>query len=863
VNPTLHLTLKTSERHIPYVCGADIWLQAAAFVGENFPAYSIAIITDANVQAYQSLRLEAFAAAVPRFATTLVIPAGEASKSRAVKDFLEDELFANKLGRDTLIVAVGGGVVGDLAAYVASTFHRGVPLVHLPTTLLAQVDSCIGGKTGINHASGKNLIGSFYQPEAVFVDIATLETLPDAEFYNGMAEVIKYAATLDHDLWEYLETNEAAIKRREADALTHIITRSAALKIGVVEQDEKESGLRAVLNFGHTTGHAFELLSEYRVPHGFAIASGMRVAMQLSYDIFGYPADDVQRFDALLERYHLKNDYSHRFSRDAVWHTITMDKKSREGSPRFVLMRSPREYVLAHAVERDTLDAALNASVVDDSRAQFCVSVMPQYATDIVAMLAKVDDADMIELRIDMMPVEDVLRVNWAHVRANCEKPLLITCRTREEGGYFVGTDDERVEIFQNAMIAGVEWIDVEAAHITDIAPRLPIGLKTRLVLSHHILKAGSTAQQLQDKLDDMTNTFADVYKLIFTADTVNDTLTATNLIEYAKSRFLNVVIHAMGEFGEPSRIIGAMRGNAWTYVASDEQHITASGQITLSDAQNVYRLQEKTSQTSLYGLLGYPTRQSKGKLLHNALYQHLPNPASLLYLNFPTPEVTAFWSEWRNLLSGLSITIPHKEGIFKLLDELSDEAKQSNVCNTAIPEDGRWKGYNTDVLALEDLIAPHINEFRFGTLVVGTGATTQSAITALQRQGVKTIFVIGRNRARVGTITSKFKVRAVTEADFGSLDIGGIIQTTSVGMMPNTDAMPYGSELFRRGIVVMDVVYNPAITRFLQTAIDEGCTTIAGEEMFVRQAAHQFRLFTGAAVSLEDVRRVWESVGK
>lgn len=859
---TLSYTLPGTERTIPYTCGADIWGLAAEFILERFPKHNVAIITDTNVAERYQNRLETLFSEHPRFSGVFVFPAGEASKSRAIKDDLEDRLFAAKLGRDTLIVAVGGGVVGDLAGYLAATFHRGVPLVHLPTTLLAQVDSCIGGKTGINHSAGKNLIGAFYQPEAVFADITTLETLSDIEFYNGMAEVIKYAASLDPDLWTYLEANEAAIKLRNRAVLSHIIARSAQLKMDIVCADEKEAGVRAILNFGHTAGHAFEALSTYQIAHGFAVASGMRVAMRLSADLLGYPQDAVQRFDTLLERYHLKNDYSHRFSRDAVWHSLTMDKKSREGAPRFVLMRSPTEYVLSQPVERDAFERALNASIVGAVPPQMCVSVMPQYATDIVPMLGRAADADMIELRVDMIPMEELELMDWEFIREHApKKPLLVTCRSREEGGYFIGSDEERLAMYNDAMLAGVEWLDVEHAIADELLPYLPIGLPTKIVLSHHIITTGATFEELRDKLDDMTDIYADVYKLIFTADSPSDALVAMNLIEYAKSRFLNVVIHAMGELGEPSRILGSVRGNAWTYLALDGEAPTASGQITLSEAKNVYFLHEKSMQISVYGLLGYPTRQSRGKYLHNALYKLLPNSNSLLYLNFPTPEAKQFWSDWRESLSGLSITIPHKEAIFNLLDDISEEARLSGVCNTAIPINGRWKGFNSDVLALEDILRPHGKDLEYGVLIIGTGATTQSTIAALNRLGVKKIYVIGRNRARVGAITSKFRVKAVTESDFGMLDIGGIIQTTSVGMTPHVDEMPYGSELFRRGMIVLDVIYNPIRTKFIQTAQYEGCTTITGDEMFIRQAAHQFRLFTGVDVPIEEVRRVWNEI--
>ncbi|MCS6809268.1 MAG: 3-dehydroquinate synthase, partial [Candidatus Kapabacteria bacterium] len=842
---TLSLVLASSERSIPYICGADVWQHAAEFVHEHFPKHSIVVVTDTNVATHYRNRLEALFSVHARYAGIMTIPAGEASKSRATKDELEDRLFSAKLGRDTVMIAAGGGVVGDLVGYVASTFHRGVPLIHLPTTLLAQVDSCIGGKTGINHPSGKNLIGTFYQPVAIFADIATLETLPDLEFYNGMAEVIKYAATLDMELWTYLETHETHIKQRKRDVLQHIIARSAELKIRIVQRDEREeSGVRSVLNFGHTAGHAFEMLSNYQIPHGFAIASGMRVAARLSQIVLGYPQEYVERFDVLLERFHLKNDYSYRFSRDAIWHAITLDKKSREGLPRFTLMKTPTEYALHQHIDRTALEQALDASVVGATTPQLCVSVMPQYASDIVPMIQRAHGADLVEIRVDMIPAEEIALIDWEFIRQHVPNtPLIVTCRSRDEGGYFIGDNDERLAIYNDAMLAGIDWVDIEHSIAHEIIPELPIGLNTKYILSRHIIASTLSFEELRDILDDMTGVFAHVYKLVFSTNSPSDAHIAMSLIEYAKSRFLNVVIHAMGEFGEPSRIVGAVRGNAWTYLALDEESPTAPGQITLHEAKHVYFLHEKTAQTAIYGLLGYPVRHSKSKYLHNALYRTLSNHQALLYVHFPAPEAVQFWEDWHNSLSGLSITIPHKEAVFRLLDDISEEARYSGVCNTAVPIDGRWKGFNTDVLAIEDCLKPYQQELSYGVLIVGTGATTQSAIAALNRLGVERIYVIGRNRARVASITSKFRVKAVTEADFTMLDIAGIIQTTSLGMSPHHDEMPYGSELFRRGMIVMDVIYTPVRTRYIEAAASEGCVTITGDEMFIRQAAHQFQL--------------------
>lgn len=352
MNITHTLQIREIERVIPYVCSQNVWEEATSFIAAKFPRHALVVISDKTVFELYGKIIQQLFGVFPRYAGEICVPSGEMSKNRATKELIEDELFAKKLGRDTALLAVGGGVIGDLAGFVAATFNRGIPLIHLPTTLLAMVDSSIGGKTGINHSSGKNLIGAFYQPEAIFADTSTLITLPEEEFINGMAEVVKYAVTLDPDLWSLLENNATKILAREQNLVQQCIVRSAGLKIRIVEQDEKESGLRAILNFGHTAGHAFEMLSEYKIPHGFAIAAGMRVALRLSCNLLGYPRALFERFEALLQKYSLHQSYS-QFAPEALWESILTDKKSRDGAPRFVLMRSQTQYELAMPVTFD------------------------------------------------------------------------------------------------------------------------------------------------------------------------------------------------------------------------------------------------------------------------------------------------------------------------------------------------------------------------------------------------------------------------------------------------------------------------------------------------------------------------------
>jgi 3-dehydroquinate synthase len=261
------------------------------------------IISDRNVAPrYGEAVQEALARA--GFAAGLVtIPAGETAKSLKVLESCYNQLAAQGLERKSFIVALGGGVVGDLAGFVAATYLRGVPFVQVPTTLLAQVDSSVGGKVGMNLKAGKNLVGAFHQPRLVLCDLATLASLPMREYRAGLAEVIKYGIIYDARLFARLERDLPKLLRRDPRTLASVVARCCEIKADVVRQDETESGLRAILNFGHTIGHALEAISHYgKYLHGEAIAIGQVLAAKLSAQVLGLPASEFERIERLFQR---------------------------------------------------------------------------------------------------------------------------------------------------------------------------------------------------------------------------------------------------------------------------------------------------------------------------------------------------------------------------------------------------------------------------------------------------------------------------------------------------------------------------------------------------------------------------------
>ena len=298
-----------------------------------------AVITDANVgRRFAKAALKSLSAS--GFEPVLVtVPAGEKSKRLAVVEKCHDQLAAHRLERKSFIVALGGGVVGDLAGFVAATYLRGVPFVQVPTTLLAQVDSSVGGKTGVNLTAGKNLVGAFYQPRLVLCDLDALKTLPKREYLSGLAEVIKYGVIYDAILFAQLERNLPKLLQREAAALRTVIARCCEIKAEVVGQDETESGLRAILNFGHTIGHAIENSSGYgKFLHGEAIAIGQVAAAKLSHEMLGLPSGELERIKKLLVRAGLpvkiRLDAARR---KKLFAAMKLDKKVSAGEIKFVL----------------------------------------------------------------------------------------------------------------------------------------------------------------------------------------------------------------------------------------------------------------------------------------------------------------------------------------------------------------------------------------------------------------------------------------------------------------------------------------------------------------------------------------------
>jgi 3-dehydroquinate synthase len=364
LNATLErVEIDLGDRSYPILIGGDLLDDADSY--QALPAATSAlIVSNTTVAPLYAQRLRTALGQRFRAVHLLELPDGEAHKNWTTLNLIFDALLGHGCDRKTVLFALGGGVIGDMTGFAAASYMRGVPFVQVPTTLLAQVDSSVGGKTGINHPLGKNMVGAFYQPQLVLCDLGTLATLPARELSAGLAEVIKYGPICDMAFFDWIEDHIDALVARDPDALAHAVRRSCEIKAAVVGQDEREAGLRAILNFGHTFGHAIESGLGYgEWLHGEAVGCGMVMAAHLSQRLGGVDAAFVARLTALIQRAGLPV-VGPALGADRYLELMRVDKKSEGGEIRFVLLERPGAAVMRAAPDalvREVLDACCAA----------------------------------------------------------------------------------------------------------------------------------------------------------------------------------------------------------------------------------------------------------------------------------------------------------------------------------------------------------------------------------------------------------------------------------------------------------------------------------------------------------------------
>ncbi len=356
------VSVHLKERSYDICIGCDL-----CKIGETLRDYNlgrkILIITNPTVSKLYGKKVDE-SIKKAGFLTRLVeIPDGEEYKTIDQAVYLYNECINFMMDRSCPIVALGGGVIGDLSGFVAATFMRGVPFIQVPTTLLAQVDSSVGGKVGINLPSAKNMVGAFYQPKLVYIDLDVLKTLSEDNYSIGLAEVIKYGIISDKTFFEFLEKNIVRIKNKDMDMLSHIVTVSCRIKAYVVQEDEREAGLRAILNFGHTIGHALEVLGDYTLyQHGEAVAVGMICAARIAGQLGMLDKESISRIENIINKAGLPQRIHNKISPEEIINTLSMDKKVKDEKIRFVLPLQIGTVILQNDIDKKIIEGVLKSA---------------------------------------------------------------------------------------------------------------------------------------------------------------------------------------------------------------------------------------------------------------------------------------------------------------------------------------------------------------------------------------------------------------------------------------------------------------------------------------------------------------------
>jgi len=357
---TQTVTVGLGERSYPIIIGQGILTRIGNDLSENPVGNRYAVISDTNVAPLYAQKVIASLADAGIAAELITFSAGEEHKHSGTVTELARQLAQQGFDRGDAVIALGGGVVGDVAGFLASIYMRGIPFIQIPTSLLAQVDSSVGGKTGVDIPEGKNLIGTFYQPQGVYIDIDVLSTLPEIEFLGGLAEVIKYGVIIDKPFFEFLRDHRDRILGHDSEVLVQTIKRCCQIKAEVVEKDEREGGLRRILNYGHTIGHAVEATSGYQLIHGLAVSIGMHKVTELAVKAGYAQQNTLVSLDELLTAYNLPLEIPAEMDRETIKAYLKTDKKTVGGHIFFVLPEEIGKVVITEQVDRGDIDHVLN-----------------------------------------------------------------------------------------------------------------------------------------------------------------------------------------------------------------------------------------------------------------------------------------------------------------------------------------------------------------------------------------------------------------------------------------------------------------------------------------------------------------------
>ncbi|MGL4512708.1 MAG: shikimate dehydrogenase [Lacipirellulaceae bacterium] len=471
--------------------------------------------------------------------------------------------------------------------------------------------------------------------------------------------------------------------------------------------------------------------------------------------------------------------------------------------------------------------------------------------------------AQLVELRLDYISS----RVNLQRLLNDRPCPVIVTVRREEDGGKWLGSEDARRMMIREAVALGADYVDLEE----DIAPLIPRYGKTKRIVSHHNFR--NTPEDLPALHARLAALDADVVKIATMAQRPRDNV---RMLELVRSATVPTVGMCMGDIGTPSRILGAKFGTPWTYATFHHERALAPGQLSFEQMKSIYRYDQIGPETEVFGVVADPVAHSLSPHIHNAAFEQQGRSAVYVPFRVPADALDEFIDDVARLgIKGLSVTIPHKEAIARRLTKVDPAAKGIAAVNTIVFRDGAVLGYNTDYKAAIDSLEQTLGPPRAAgesptdkpsplggkrVLVLGAGGVSRALLYGLKKRGA-TVTVSSRTRERSDRLAKEFDAKAVDWGARHNATIDVLINGTPIGMHPNVDESPFGKTYLKPSLVVFDTVYNPESTLLVKEAREHGCRVVTGVEMFVRQAALQYLLFTGAeaptAVMRETLKRV------
>ncbi len=470
---------------------------------------------------------------------------------------------------------------------------------------------------------------------------------------------------------------------------------------------------------------------------------------------------------------------------------------------------------------------------------------------EIILGVQESSKADLIELRLDYL--QDLKSLNLEKIISKCKIPVIVTIRTKKEGGFFDGNDRDRMEVFNKAINVQAGYIDVEFSSSRNIIDKLVRQRnKTRIIISYHNFR--KTPNNLFEIYDKIKLLNPDMTKIVTRAKSVSDNFKTFELIKQANKEKKKIIAFCMGELGQFSRIMGKILGSKIAYASLQKDKESAPGQMSLKELNEIYRIKKLDKNTKIFGLIGNPVEHSFSHVVHNAAFENSDMDA--VYLKFDVDKLKEFVSNIKkHNMGGFSVTIPHKVGIMKYLDRIDKKAREIGAVNTITIESKRLHGYNTDCDGAMQALEGKADLDGKNTIILGAGGSARAIAYGLLNRNAK-ITVLGRAIEKTKKMADGFGCNFDSLENIGKYDYDILINTTPVGMHPLVNKIPIPQKNVRSGTIVMDIIFNPRETKLLKEAKKRKCETINGTEMFLNQAFLQFKLWTGKKAPEELMRK-------